>query len=161
LNRLILIDIFLKKRLLRRNPISNNGPGEILTDITARGKGYGLPFKGSVDQLSDLEDLVASATGIGELDLHKGHSPIESVLEAFLGISHEQMHVYMERDGLNLAATCEELSILPENLVQTLTNSFEPFIDQAVADGVINQAQKLEWLARVKDEFHKRVYWRG
>ncbi|MBX2835201.1 MAG: hypothetical protein KTR35_00020 [Gammaproteobacteria bacterium] len=105
--------------------------------------------------------MVATASGIGELDLHKGHSPIQSVLEAFLGISHEQMHVYMERDGLNLAGTCEVLGIEPENLIQTLTNSFEPFIDQGVAKGLITQADKPEWIDRVKTQFRNRVYWRG
>jgi len=137
----------------------NKKPGEILTNITARGKGYGLPFKGTVDQISDLEDLVASARGIGELDLHRGHSPIQSVLEAFLDISHEQMHIYMEKDGLNLAGTCEVLGLPPENLIQTLTNSFEPFIDQGVTLKVITQADKPEWIDRVKTAFHYRVYW--
>lgn len=138
-----------------------NKPGEILANITARGKGYGVPFKGSVDRLSDLEDLVATASGTDELDLHRGHSPIQSVLEAFFGISHEQMHIYMERDGLNLAGTCEVLGILPENLIQTLTNSFEPYVDQGVTLGLITEAQKSEWIRRVKTEFHNRVYWSG
>jgi len=48
-------------RLQWRNTISNKKPGEILVDITARGKGYGVPFKGKVDQISDLEDLVKLA----------------------------------------------------------------------------------------------------
>jgi len=144
-----------------RNPISNYKPGEILTNITARGKGYGVPFKGKVDQLSDLDDLVATAGGIGGLDLHRGHSPIESVLEAFLGISHEQMHVYMERDRLNLAGTCEALEISPENLIQTLTNSFEPYVDQGVKLGLITNAEKLEWVDRVKSAFRDRVHWSG
>ena len=130
-------------------------------NITARGKGYGVPFKGKVDQISDLEDLVTTANGIGELDLHRGNSPIESVLEEFLGISHEKMHIYMERDGLNLAGTCEVLGILPENLIQTLTNSFVPYVDQGIALGLITQAEKLEWVDRIKTGFHNRVYWKG
>ena len=141
--------------------ISDKKPGEILVNITARGKGFGVPFKGTVDRLSDLEDLVVTAGGISGLDLHRGHSPIQSVLEKFLGISHEQMHIYMERDGLNLAGTCTVLGILPENLIQTLTNSFEPYVDQGVAQGLITQAEKLEWIDRVKTEFHNRVYWTG
>ena len=142
-------------------PTSNKPPGEILTNITARGKGYGVPFKGSVDDVSDLEDLVTTAKGIGGLDLHRGHSPIESVLETFLGISHEQMHVYMERDGLNLAGMCGELGIPPENLIQTLTNSFEPFIDQGLDQGLITEAEKLGWIDQVKSGFHYRVHWKG
>lgn len=95
------------------------------------------------------------------MDLHRGHSPIQSVLEVFLGISHEQMHIYMERDGLNLAGTCEALGISPENLIQTLTNSFEPYIDQGVALGLINEVEKLEWIDRVNTAFRNRVNWNG
>ena len=102
-----------------------------------------------------------TAAGIDGLDIHRGHSPIESVLETFLGISHAQMHVYMERDGLNLAGTCEALGIPPENLIQTLTNSFEPFVDQALALGLITEAEKLDWIDRVKAQFHFRVHWKG
>ncbi len=133
----------------------------VLTNITAQGHGYGVPFKGTVKQLSDLEDLVTTAAGIGELDLHRGHSPIESVLEQFLGISHKQMHVYMEKDGLNLAGCCKAENLSPANLIQSLTNSFEPFIDQGVSLGIINATEKPEWLSRVKAQFHKRVFWNG
>jgi hypothetical protein len=30
-------------------PVLKYKPGDILTNITARGKGYGVPFKGAVD----------------------------------------------------------------------------------------------------------------
>ena len=83
------------------------------------------------------------------------------MLEEFLGISHEQMHIYMERDGLNLAGICEVLGMLPENLIQTLTNSFEPYVDQGVAAGLIIQVEKPEWMERVKAEFSFRVNWSG
>lgn len=71
------------------------------------------------------------------------------------------MHEYMEKEGLNLAGTCEALEMLPENLIQTLTNSFEPYVEQAVSSGLITPAEKIEWVDRVKTEFHKRVYWEG
>ena len=145
----------------RRYLISNEKPGEILTSITARGKGYGVPFKGTVDQISDLEDLVVTAEGVDGLDLHRGHSPIQSVLEAFLGISHQQMHVYMEKDGLNLAGTCEALGMEPENLVQTLTNSFEAYVNQGLAQGLITPSEKHDWIQRIKSAFRKRVHWTG
>lgn len=118
-----------------------------------------MPFKGAVEQISDLEDLVTTAKGIDGLDLHRGHSPIQSVLEAFLGISHEQMHIYMERDCLNLAGTCEALGMNPEHLIQTLTNSFEPYIDQGVALKLITHEEKLEWIDRVSSAFRSRVFW--
>jgi len=120
-----------------------------------------VPFKGTVDDLTDLEDLVVTAYGVASLDLHRGHSPIQAVLEAFLGISHQQMHVYMERDGLNLAGTCEALGFQAENLVQTLTNSFAPFVEQGVDNGLINESEKREWMNRIKAGFHERVYWTG
>ena len=47
-----------------------------------------------------------SALGDASLDLHRGHDEIKNVLEPFLGISHEQMHVLMEEDNLNLAGIC-------------------------------------------------------
>jgi len=71
------------------------------------------------------------------------------------------MHIYMERDGLNLAGTCEVLGMEPQNLIQTLTNSFEPFVDQGVDRGLITQTEKLEWIYRIKTEFQSRVYWNG
>ena len=71
------------------------------------------------------------------------------------------MHIYMERDGLNLAGICNVLEIPTENLIQTLTNSFEPFVDQGAALGLITPAQKLKWIERVKTEFHYRVHWNG
>jgi len=67
----------------------------------------------------------------------------------------------MERDGLNLAGTCKALGIPPDNLIQTLTNSFEPFIDQGVALGIISELEKPDWVDRVKANFHFRVHWNG
>ena len=67
----------------------------------------------------------------------------------------------MERDGLNLAGTCEVLGFMPENLVETLTNSFEPYVNQGVAKGIITQAERLVWIERVRTEFRNRVYWSG
>jgi len=133
----------------------------ILTNVTAQGYGYDVPFKGVVKQLSDLEDLALTALGVAELDLHRGHSPIESVLELFLGISHRQMHVYMEQDGLNLARCCEALQLNPDDLIQSLTNSFEPYIDQGISIGVITAKDKQLWVKRVKEQFHNRVHWNG
>ncbi len=51
--------------------------------------GRGSPFDGTVDAQSDLNALLETAWGDGGLDLHRGHAPIENVLEAFLGISHD------------------------------------------------------------------------
>ena len=72
------------------------GTGEVISNITARGTVGTSPFDGTVDEKSDLDDLVKLAWGDGWLRLHRGHSPIKQVLKAFLGINnHEQMHVLM------------------------------------------------------------------
>ncbi len=133
----------------------------VLTNLTARATGGGVPFDGQVNELSDLDDLVTTAWGESQFGLHRGHAPIESVLEAFLGISHDRMHEYMENDGLNLARICDELELDTDKLIQSLTNSFEPYIDQGVSNGVITADQKQEWLDKVKEEFTNRVYWNG
>ena len=132
-----------------------------MTNLTARATGGGSPFDGEVNELSDLDDLVSTAWGVSRLGLHRGHAPIEGVLEAFLGIDHDKMHEYMEDDGLNLAGTCDVLGLDADKLVQSLTNSFEPYVDEAINHGVITADQKQEWLDKIKEEFTKRVYWEG
>jgi len=71
------------------------------------------------------------------------------------------MHDYMENDGLNLAGICDELNLDADKLVQSLTNSFEPYIDQGISNGVITADQKQGWLDKVMQEFQNRVYWEG
>ncbi len=39
---------------------------------------------------------------------------------------------------MNLAAVCEHFGFDPENLVETLTASFVPFLEQGVENGVIS-----------------------
>ncbi len=136
-------------------------PGEVITDMKARATGGGVPFDGEVDSVADLEDLVASAWGVDWLGLHRGHRPIQGVLEAFLGISHDQMHVYMEQQNLNLAGVCNELGYDPDKLVKSLTNSFAPYIDEAVSNGVIPASDAADWKAKVEAQFRRRVYWQG
>ena len=127
----------------------------VITNMTARAA------MGEARDLRDLEDLVETAYGTGRLGLHRGHSPIESVLAAFLGIDHEQMHVYMEEQNLNLAATAEQLGLDPAKLVATLTTSFTPFVRSAVANGVITEQEAAQWRDKIEDAFRRRVYWQG
>ena len=141
--------------------ITSSSTGKVLTNITARATGGGSNFDGKVDQKSDLEDLVETAWGEGRLGLHRGHAPILRVLEAFLGISHDEMHILMEESGLNLAGVCEKLGLDSENLVDTLTASFVPFIKKGVDNGVITAEEAVIWTERVRVEFRKRVYWGG
>jgi len=135
--------------------------GTIITNIRATGTGGGAPFDGTVNQSGDLAALVETAWGDGRLDLHRGHAPIQNILEAFLGISHAQMHVYMQEQGLNLAGVARVLGFSPENMVESLKYSFIPFIQQGVTNGVIPQSDVEVWTARVREQFNNRVNWNG
>ncbi|MEM7032799.1 MAG: hypothetical protein AAF629_24835 [Chloroflexota bacterium] len=141
--------------------ITSSATGDVITNIQAQGTGGGAPFDGTVNEASDLDDLVATAWGVARLGLHRGHAPIESVLEAFLGISHDEMHVLMEDEGMNLAKICEHLGLDPENLVDTLTASFVPFLEEGVENGVISSEEVEIWTERIRAEFSNRVYWEG
>ncbi len=141
--------------------ITTSATGNVITDIKAQGTGRVAPFDGVVDTESDLADLLKSAWGDGSLDLHRGHDEIRTVLEAYLGISHDEMHVLMEEKGLNLAGVCEHFGFDPENLVETLTASFAPFIEEGIENGVISGDEVEIWTERVRIEFSNRVYWQG
>ena len=141
--------------------ITSTATGTIVTNITARATGGGSPFDGTIDEISDLEDLVETAWGDGDLDLHRGHAPIESVLEAFLGITHEEMHIYMEQQDLNLAGVCDTLGFAPENLIESLTASFSTFIREAADKGLIKTDEIPIWTERIRKAFSDRVHWNG
>lgn len=141
--------------------ITSSSTGEVIADMTAHASSGGSPFDGVVDQESDLDDLVATAWGNGALGLHRGHSTIRNVLEVFLGITHKEMHVFMEDQGLNLAGICRHFGFDPENLIETLTASFAPFVQQGVKNGVIRDDKAARWTERIRTEFRNRVYWEG
>ncbi|PWQ92775.1 hypothetical protein [Leucothrix pacifica] len=141
--------------------IISKASGEVVDNITARGTGGTSPFDGTVDNKSDLDGLVKLAWGDGWLGLHRGHAPIEEVLKAFLGISHEEMHVLMEDHDLNLAKTCEYFGFEPENLIASLTASFVPLVKQGTENGVINADEVETWVEKIQSEFRRRVYWEG
>ncbi len=133
----------------------------VITDITATATGGGGNFDGFVDRPADLTALVETAWGVERLGLHRGHGPIENVLVAFLGISHEQMHAYMENQGMNLAAVARELGKDPEDLVDTLTYSFRPYVEEGVENGIITEDEVAGWVEQVREQFSNRVYWEG
>lgn len=141
--------------------ITTSATGDVITNIKAQGTGRVAPFDGVVDTEADLDDLLTTAWGDGSLDLHRGHDEIRTVLEAYLGISHDEMHVLMEEEGLNLARICEHFGFDPENLVATLTASFVPFIEEGVENGVVSDDDVELWTERVRTEFSNRVYWEG
>ncbi|UZR96873.1 hypothetical protein [Chondrinema litorale] len=141
--------------------ITSTGTGDVITNLQANGTGGGAAFDGKVNTTSDLDDLVDTAWGEGSLGLHRGHAPIENVLIAFLGISHNNMHTFMENYGYNLAMVCENYDFDPENLIESLTNSFVPFIEEGVENGVISSDEVEYWTEQVREEFSNRVYWEG
>lgn len=130
----------------------------VITGLTARGPGG---RSGNMTTQAHLETLVRTATGVPQLGLHRGHREIEAVLSTFLGISHDKMHDYMENHGMNLAAVADAEGLEPEDLIDTLTLSFMPFVDKAVANGVIDAGDAADWQARLRDEFSFRIYWEG
>lgn len=132
----------------------------VITDVVADAQGGRSLFDGEVDELSDLDDLVSDAWGDGGLGIHRGHAQIENVLEAFLGIDHDQMHEYMDA-GFNLAALSEEMGLQADALVETLTFSYAPFVEAGVDNGVISEAEAVDWIDAIRTEFSNRVYWQG
>lgn len=138
--------------------ITSTATGETVTNIHATA---GYPFDGRVDEKSDLDDLLTVAWGEASLGVHRGHRHVRDVLEVFLGITHDEMHVLMEDHQLNLAKTCEYLGFEPEKLVDSLTASFSPYIQQGVDGGVITSAERDDWKKQIRTEFSRRVYWAG
>jgi hypothetical protein len=112
-----------------------------------------------MDDPRDLEDLVTSALGDGSLDLHRGHDEIGNVLEAFLGISHDEMHALMEQENLNLAGVCERFGFDPENLLLTLEDSYTPWVSEAVTKGIVSKTDADYWSQEVSEALRVRVYW--
>ncbi len=133
---------------------------QVLTDVVADAQGGRAFFDGTVDEVADLEDLVADAWGDGDLGLHRGHAQVENVLEVFLGIDHDGMHDYMDQ-GLNLAETAEAVEKDPDALIESLTNSYIPFVDEGVENGVIAADEANEWIELLRNEFTDRVFWDG
>ncbi|MBF2759744.1 MAG: hypothetical protein ISN28_05675 [Ectothiorhodospiraceae bacterium AqS1] len=141
--------------------IVSKATGDRILDMKARGPGTRSGFDRIVDSKADLERLVAAAWGDGRLGLHRGHAEIQEVLEAYLGITHREMHRLMEDEGMNLAAVCEKFGFDPVNLIDTLTASFAPFVEEGVDNGVIPMDEAQIWIERIRAEFRNRVHWDG
>lgn len=141
--------------------VTTSATGQVISNLKAKGTGGGAPFDGIVNTASDLDALVETAWGDGSLDLHRGHAPIQNVLESYLGISHNQMHTMMEGCDLNLDGVCKSFGFNSENLIQTLTQSFVPYIEEGVKNGVITSDKVTFWTEKVKTQFSNRVYWKG
>lgn len=73
--------------------------------VPGGGPGPGGPGGVDVEAVSTEAELVAlvqEAHGDGALDLHRGHQPVQDVLDEVLAISHDELHVRMDA-GQNLA----------------------------------------------------------
>ncbi|MGY1857160.1 hypothetical protein [Modestobacter sp. SYSU DS0290] len=128
------------------------------------GGGQGGPG-GSVDVSSvtteeELVALVQDAYGDPSLDLHRGHQPVEDVLDEVLGISHEELHVRMD-SGQGLAAVAEDLGVDPQELIDGMVAKYAVAIDTLLADGTITQEEADQYLADLQTAFEFRVTWDG
>ena len=56
---------------------------------------------------------------------------------------------------------CEAFGFNPDNLVETLTVGFVPFIVAGVSNGVIADNEIETWVEQVRTQFSNRVYCEG
>lgn len=114
----------------------------------------------SVTTEEQLVALIQDAYGDPSLDLHRGHRPVEDVLNAVLGISHEELHVRMDA-GQGLAEVAEDLGIDPQELIDGMVAEYSPAIDTLLAAGTITQEQADQYLTDLQEAFQFRVTWDG
>ncbi len=125
----------------------------------AGGPGGGVDVD-SVATEAELVALVQEAYGDGALDLHRGHQPVQDVLDEVLAVSHEELHVRMDA-GQNLAAVATDLGVDPQTLVDALVESWSPAIDDVLASGEITEAEAEQYREALEDAFTFRVTWDG
>jgi hypothetical protein len=126
----------------------------------ARGGGPGGVDVSSVTTEEQLVELVQEAYGDAGLDLHRGHQPVQDVLDEVLAISHDELHVRMDA-GQNLAAVAEDIGVDPQDLVDTLVGAWSPAIDAVLASGEITEDEAEQYRAALEEAFTFRVNWDG
>jgi len=111
----------------------------------------------------ELVEMIGGETvcGDGSLDLHRGHRPVQSTLEEILGISHDQMHVYMEDDGMNLGAVADEVGLGRDALDDALVEHFAPAVDGLVEDGTLSEEAGEDYRAQIETVLDYRIDWDG
>lgn len=132
------------------------------TGGTARPQRGGPGGGVSVSAVTTEEQLVAlvqDAYGDAGLDLHRGHQPVQDVLDEVLTISHDELHVRMEEQGQNLADVATDLGIDPQTLVDALVDSRSAAVDTLLASGTITRAEADQYLAALEEAFSFRVDW--
>jgi hypothetical protein len=126
----------------------------------AGGPGGGVDVD-SVTTEEELAALVQAAYGDAGLDLHRGHQPVQDVLDEVLAISHDELHVRMEEQGQNLAAVATDLGLETQTLVDALVESWSPAIDNLLEAGTITEDEAEAYLAALEEAFTFRVTWDG
>ena len=129
-------------------------------DDGPRGGGPGGVDVSSVDTEEELVELVQEAYGDAGLDLHRGHQPVQDVLDEVLAISHDELHVRMEA-GQNLAAVAEDTGVDPQTLVGALVDAWSPAVDDLLAAGTITEDEAEQYRQALADAFTFRVAWDG
>ncbi len=124
------------------------------------GGGPGAVDVSAVTTEEQLVELIQQAYGDAGLDLHRGHQPVQDVLDEVLTISHDELHVRMDA-GQNLAAVAEDLGIDPQTLVDALVESWSPAIDGLLDSGVIAEDEAEQYRAALEEAFSFRVNWDG
>jgi hypothetical protein len=114
----------------------------------------------SVSSVEDLNALAQSAYGEAGLGLHRGHEPVQDVLDEVLSISHDELHVRMD-SGQNLATIATDLGVDPQTLVDAMVESWSPAIDELVSAGTITEAQGEQYRQALTEAFTFKVNWDG
>jgi hypothetical protein len=144
---------------------SNSATSDSSTTDTGFPGGGGPGGPGGVDVSSvtteeQLVELVQEAYGDAGLDLHRGHQPVQDVLDEVLAISHDELHVRMDA-GQNLATVAEDVGVDPQTLVDALVESWSPAIDDLLAAGTITADEVEQYRAALEEAFTFRVDWDG
>ena len=126
----------------------------------ARGGGPGGVDVSSVTTEDQLVELVQEAYGDAGLDLHRGHQPVQDVLDEVLAISHDELQVRMDA-GQNLAAVAEDIGVDPQDLVDALVEAWSPAVDAVLTSGEITEDEAEQYRAALEEAFTFRVYWDG
>ena len=124
------------------------------------GGGPGGVDVSSVTTEEQLVELIQEAYGDAGLGLHRGHQPVEDVLDEVLTISHDELHVRMD-SGQNLAAVAEDLDIDPQTLIDALVAKYSPAIDSLLSAGTITEDEADQYDAALEEAFSFRVNWDG
>ena len=135
--------------------------GDRPADGAGRGGGPGGVDVSSVSTEQQLITLVQQAYGDAGLDLHRGHQPVQDVLDEVLTISHDELHVRMEESGQNLAAVATDIDVDPQTLIDALVESWSPAVDAVLAAGEITEAEAAQYREALETAFTFRVTWNG